>query len=117
MPSPSFIACANASGKGDCECEGRRMGKDHLIAKICRLFYLALLLSHQVSEGGGLPLDEQGRDKVSTLPGQLFNVTFAHYSGYITVNEDSGRALFYWFFEAVEDADSKPLVLWLNGGL
>lgn len=93
------------------------MGKDHLIAKICRLFYLALLLSHQVSEGGGLPLDEQGRDKVSTLPGQLFNVTFAHYSGYITVNEDSGRALFYWFFEAVEDADSKPLVLWLNGGL
>ncbi|XP_038697062.1 serine carboxypeptidase II-2 isoform X2 [Tripterygium wilfordii] len=55
-------------------------------------------------------------DRVLDLPGQTFNATFAHYSGYVTVNEESGRALFYWFFEAIEDPDSKPLVLWLNGG-
>lgn len=61
--------------------------------------------------------DEQERDRVHQLPGQDFNVSFAHYSGYVTVNEESGRALFYWFFEAQEDPQSKPLVLWLNGGI
>lgn len=62
-------------------------------------------------------LSQKEQDKVSKLPGQNFNVSFAHYSGFVTTNENLGRALFYWFFEAVEDADSKPLVLWLNGGL
>lgn len=56
-------------------------------------------------------------DKVSKLPGQNFNVNFAHYSGFVTTNEKLGRALFYWLFEADEDPASKPLVLWLNGGL
>ncbi|KAK6235997.1 hypothetical protein SCA6_011334 [Theobroma cacao] len=59
---------------------------------------------------------QQKLDKVPKLPGQNFNVSFAHYAGYVTVNEGSGRALFYWFFEAAEDPDSKPLLLWLNGG-
>ncbi|KAJ9689073.1 hypothetical protein PVL29_014629 [Vitis rotundifolia] len=62
------------------------------------------------------PLVQQRLDKVQHLPGQTFNISFAHYSGYVTVNEDSGRALFYWFIEAAEDPSSKPLVLWLNGG-
>ena len=62
------------------------------------------------------PLVQQQLDKVLQLPGQSFNVSFEHYAGYITVNEDSGRALFYWFLEATEDPESKPLVLWLNGG-
>ncbi|PON99336.1 Serine carboxypeptidase-like [Trema orientale] len=62
------------------------------------------------------PLAQQRLDRVEKLPGQTFNVSFEHYSGYVTVNEESGRALFYWFIEAVEDPDSKPLVLWLNGG-
>ncbi|XP_057767194.1 serine carboxypeptidase II-2 [Salvia miltiorrhiza] len=60
--------------------------------------------------------NQQQLDRVLKLPGQNFNVSFAHYSGYITVNEESGRELFYWFFEAEEDPSSKPLVLWLNGG-
>lgn len=62
------------------------------------------------------PLAQQRLDRVQKLPGQTFNVSFEQYSGYVTVNKESGRALFYWFFEAVEDPDSKPLVLWLNGG-
>ncbi|XP_021887346.1 serine carboxypeptidase II-2 [Carica papaya] len=64
----------------------------------------------------GEPLAQQKLDRVRELPGQNFNVSFAHYAGYVTVNEKSGRALFYWFFEAVDDSDSKPLILWLNGG-
>ncbi|KAL0798261.1 hypothetical protein Bca101_053435 [Brassica carinata] len=58
---------------------------------------------------------QKEQDKVSKLPGQNFNVDFAHYSGFVTTNEKLGRALFYWFFEAADDAASKPLVLWLNG--
>ncbi|KAK6944321.1 Peptidase S10, serine carboxypeptidase [Dillenia turbinata] len=62
------------------------------------------------------PTPQQKLDRVGNLPGQNFNISFAHYSGYVTVNEESGRALFYWFFEATEDPSSKPLLLWLNGG-
>ncbi|KAL4571346.1 hypothetical protein LXL04_018104 [Taraxacum kok-saghyz] len=62
------------------------------------------------------PITQQKLDQVPNLPGQSFNVDFAHYAGYVTVNQEAGRALFYWLTEAVEDPASKPLVLWLNGG-
>ncbi|XP_052199195.1 serine carboxypeptidase II-2 [Diospyros lotus] len=62
------------------------------------------------------PHTQQQLDRVISLPGQNFDVGFAHYSGYVTVNEESGRNLFYWFTEAADDPSSKPLVLWLNGG-
>ncbi|XVF87539.1 hypothetical protein PTKIN_Ptkin18bG0128300 [Pterospermum kingtungense] len=54
-------------------------------------------------------------DLVTNLPGQPA-VDFHHYAGYVTVNEKNGRALFYWFYEAMSNPDEKPLVLWLNGG-
>ncbi|PWA58648.1 serine carboxypeptidase-like 23 [Artemisia annua] len=62
------------------------------------------------------PLTEQKQDQVFDLPGQNFNVDFAQYAGYVTVNEENGRALFYWLTEATQDPASQPLVLWLNGG-
>ncbi|KAJ3695432.1 hypothetical protein LUZ60_000809 [Juncus effusus] len=80
------------------------------------LFLLPLLLLFTSTSIDGSRLDAQSDDLVVRLPGQAFNVNFKHYSGYITVNETNGRALFFWFFEAAEDPDSKPLVLWLNGG-
>ncbi|KAL5154740.1 Serine carboxypeptidase-like 45 [Glycine soja] len=43
-------------------------------------------------------------------------VEFQQYSGYVTVDDQHQRALFYYFVEAEEDPASKPLVLWLNGG-
>jgi serine carboxypeptidase-like clade 2 len=49
------------------------------------------------------------------LPGQP-QVRFQHYAGYVKLGPQNQRALFYWFFEAKEDASQKPLVLWLNGG-
>ncbi|KAF9620595.1 hypothetical protein IFM89_013621 [Coptis chinensis] len=59
---------------------------------------------------------QQEKDRVLELPGLSVNVSFEHYSGFVTVNEESGRNLFYWFLEAVEDPSSKPLVIWLEGG-
>ncbi|XP_056177487.1 serine carboxypeptidase-like 45 [Syzygium oleosum] len=54
-------------------------------------------------------------DKIVSLPGQP-RVSFSQYAGYITVDEKQQRALFYYFTEAEANPDSKPLVLWLNGG-
>jgi len=42
--------------------------------------------------------------------------TLEQYANYITVDETQQRKLFYYFVEFVTDLDSKPLVLWLNGG-
>lgn len=55
-------------------------------------------------------------DKIAALPGQPPRVNFDQYSGYVTVSEQHGRALFYYFVESPYQASSKPLVLWLNGG-
>lgn len=50
------------------------------------------------------------------LPGQPEGIKFRQYSGYVTVDANAGRALFYYFTEALHDASKQPLVLWLNGG-
>ncbi|KAJ1698575.1 hypothetical protein LUZ63_007087 [Rhynchospora breviuscula] len=60
-------------------------------------------------------VDEQELDMISALPGQP-PVAFRQFSGYVTVNKEHGRALFYWLTEATGHAEKKPLVLWLNGG-
>ncbi|KAI4343558.1 hypothetical protein L6164_010893 [Bauhinia variegata] len=58
------------------------------------------------------PSDE---DRIIGLPGQP-HVSFQHFSGYVTVDDEKQRALFYYFVESETDPISKPLVLWLNGG-
>ncbi|WOL09813.1 serine carboxypeptidase-like 34 isoform X1 [Canna indica] len=85
-------------------------------------FLLLLLLANSFPGGVDsreLEFDEavrqQEADRVGLLPGQPA-VSFRQFAGYVTVNESHGRALFYWFFEATNDAEKKPLLLWLNGG-
>ncbi|KAK9270572.1 hypothetical protein L1049_026153 [Liquidambar formosana] len=58
----------------------------------------------------------KGSDKIESLPGQPEGVDFDQYSGYVTVDSEAGRALFYYFVESPQDSSAKPLVLWLNGG-
>ncbi|GMJ11955.1 serine carboxypeptidase-like 27 [Hibiscus trionum] len=61
---------------------------------------------------------DQNSDKITELPGQPSSVDFNQYSGYVTVNEEAGRALFYWLTESPlnRTPETRPLVLWLNGG-
>lgn len=59
---------------------------------------------------------QQKMDKIRALPGQPSKVGFKQYAGYVNVHAQDGRALFYWLTEAVGDASTKPLILWLNGG-
>lgn len=54
-------------------------------------------------------------DLVVRLPGQP-KVGFRQYAGYVDVDVEAGRSLFYYFVEAEKDPDKKPLTLWLNGG-
>ncbi|KAF8781132.1 hypothetical protein HU200_001109 [Digitaria exilis] len=62
------------------------------------------------------PKGSKEADRIKALPGQPPRVNFEQYAGYVTVDEEHGRALFYYFVESPYDAASKPLVLWLNGG-
>ncbi|CAI9098725.1 OLC1v1035419C1 [Oldenlandia corymbosa var. corymbosa] len=87
-----------------------------LLVLLISLFSNELKLADCGNDNDADPNAQQNADKVSKLPGQGFSVSFEHYSGFITVNEEAGRALFYWFFEAAEDPASKPVVIWLNGG-
>ncbi|CAM8973403.1 hypothetical protein QQ045_030789 [Rhodiola kirilowii] len=82
-----------------------------MAATLSVLIFLALsdeaaALSHE---------KEEAADLITSLPGQP-KVSFQQFSGYVTVNHASGRALFYWLTEAVTRPLSRPLVVWLNGG-
>ncbi|CAH2053489.1 unnamed protein product [Thlaspi arvense] len=73
---------------------------------------LLLSLRHQ-----DYNIEAQSSDKVVNLPEQPSNPEISHFSGYVSVNQENTRSLFFWFFEALSEAPStRPLVLWLNGG-
>ncbi|KAL4313008.1 hypothetical protein GQ457_01G004440 [Hibiscus cannabinus] len=54
-------------------------------------------------------------DQIVTLPGQP-KVNFRQFSGYINVDSNAGRSLFYYFVEAENDPLNQPLTIWLSGG-
>ncbi|KAL6844877.1 hypothetical protein ACP4OV_025536 [Aristida adscensionis] len=63
------------------------------------------------------PSGSKEADGVATLPGQPPRVSFRQFAGYVTVDEEHGRELFYYLAESSSgDAAAKPLLLWLNGG-
>ncbi|KAK8603055.1 hypothetical protein V6N13_085253 [Hibiscus sabdariffa] len=43
-------------------------------------------------------------------------VNFRQFSGYINVDSNAGRSLFYYFVEAEHDPLNQPLTIWLSGG-
>ncbi|KAK5128963.1 hypothetical protein LTR85_000296 [Meristemomyces frigidus] len=59
--------------------------------------------------GASIRYKQPGKDGVcETTPG------VNSYSGYVSLNETTN--MFFWFFEARENAAHAPLTLWLNGG-
>ncbi|GMJ05253.1 serine carboxypeptidase-like 44 [Hibiscus trionum] len=54
-------------------------------------------------------------DQIGTLPGQP-TVNFRQFSGYINVDSNASRNLFYYFVEAEIDPLNRPLTIWLTGG-
>ncbi|CAL4986418.1 unnamed protein product [Urochloa decumbens] len=88
--------------------------------KLLLLAFASLLLLLPLASGSHETSQED--DRIHSLKGQPNDVGFAMYGGYITVDEEAGRALYYWFQEADSSNDdgtdpaTAPLVLWLNGG-
>ncbi|KAL6539344.1 Serine carboxypeptidase 24 [Orobanche hederae] len=86
------------------------------LLRVLLLLCFFLISSSLMSCNNSLALTkEQELDSIMALPGQP-PVRFSQFSGYVPVNEEEGRALFYWLTEATSNAHEKPLVLWLNGG-
>jgi len=54
-------------------------------------------------------------DRVNYLPG-WGEPHFGMFAGYVTVDQDAGRALYYIMAEAMEEPSTAPVFLWLNGG-
>ncbi|KAE9604242.1 putative carboxypeptidase D [Lupinus albus] len=55
-------------------------------------------------------------DSIASLPGQPPHINFQHFSGYITLDHNKHKSLFYYFVQSQTLPHSNPLVLWLNGG-
>ncbi|EPS58622.1 serine carboxypeptidase-like 45 [Genlisea aurea] len=85
------------------------MGNKTVLLLLLQVFLLIINSARSVSSTG-----EEYSDRIAALPGQP-SVSFGQYSGYVTVSDAAGRALFYWLAEADNNASSKPLLLWLNG--
>lgn len=86
-----------------------------IFAALLLLFFFSSLQSLHCYAAAGYN-EQQEADRVAFLPGQPSSPKVSQFSGYITVNSQNGRALFYWFFEAQALPSQKPLLLWLNGG-
>ena len=54
-------------------------------------------------------------DKIDTLPGLNFPITFNQYSGFISLDEMETRNIFYWFVESRSDPVNDPIIFWTNG--
>ncbi|PVF96556.1 peptidase S10, serine carboxypeptidase [Serendipita vermifera] len=52
--------------------------------------------------------------RISPTKSTLCDPDVKQHSGYLDVTD--GKHLFFWYFEARESPEDKPLVLWLNGG-
>ncbi|CAN6346090.1 unnamed protein product [Urochloa humidicola] len=87
-----------------------------LIALVAGLLFLAVLPSGSFGQS-----QDEDRIDFEAMPGKPKNLAFKFdmYGGYVTVDEEAGRTLYYWFQEADSngtDPATAPLLLWLNGG-
>ncbi|KAI8016145.1 Serine carboxypeptidase-like 20 [Camellia lanceoleosa] len=66
--------------------------------------------------GFGLTEAVPANSFITKLPG--FNATFPskHYSGYVSIDGNPAKQLFYYFVKSERKPSNDPVVLWLNGG-
>lgn len=56
------------------------------------------------------------RNLVTSLPGYEGALPFRLETGYVSVDEDNGAELFYYYIESESDPRRDPVLLWLTGG-
>jgi len=60
--------------------------------------------------------DEAKQDHIQHLPGLERMPAFRQFSGYLEVDREAGRNIFYWFTESEKDPMNAPVLFWTNGG-
>lgn len=94
-----------------------RKSKQWVIPYQCMCLLCIIIASIDVVTSSSDDAKEQKmKDKIISLPGQPPHLNFSQFSGYVTVDSAAGRALFYWLTKSPSPSETKPLVLWLNGG-
>ncbi|CAG2170264.1 unnamed protein product, partial [Oppiella nova] len=54
--------------------------------------------------------------QLSAVTGLSKTLNITSYSGFLTVNKQFNSNLFFWFFPALNNASTAPVLLWLQGG-
>uniref|UniRef100_A0A6P4AWI9 Carboxypeptidase n=1 Tax=Ziziphus jujuba TaxID=326968 RepID=A0A6P4AWI9_ZIZJJ len=89
------------------------------MAETSLIFYRGLVLGSIACLFLGFVVPTQSAPEaalVTQLPGFTGTFPSKHYSGYVTIDENHGRNLFYYFVESERKPTEDPVVLWLNGG-
>ncbi|MED6157901.1 Serine carboxypeptidase-like 20 [Stylosanthes scabra] len=76
----------------------------------------SLVLFHVFLQINVLTQSAPTESLVNQVPGFDGKLPSKHYAGYVTVDEDHGRNLYYYFVESESEPNKDPVVLWLNGG-
>ncbi|KAI3667884.1 hypothetical protein L6452_42954 [Arctium lappa] len=53
---------------------------------------------------------------ISQVPGFNGTIPSKHYAGYVTIDENHGKKLYYYYVLSERNPSQDPVVLWLNGG-
>ncbi|KAL7247047.1 hypothetical protein ACSBR2_002040 [Camellia fascicularis] len=84
------------------------------MAKITQLFLTVVLIYFILTL---LSTESAPEDAlVSQIPGFTDNFPSKHFSGYVTIDENHGKKLYYYFVLSEGNPTKDPVVLWLNGG-
>ncbi|KAH9312833.1 hypothetical protein KI387_027868 [Taxus chinensis] len=73
-------------------------------------YFLALVGFHWYSAAA------PAKALIKSVPGYDDSFPSKHYGGYVTVDKDHGRFLYYYFVTSQGNPAKDPVVLWLNGG-
>ncbi|XP_069946695.1 lysosomal protective protein isoform X2 [Cherax quadricarinatus] len=84
------------------------MSKGNLI--VVKMFRLLVVVAYLTVSAVGAPV----ADEITDLPGLNHNISFRHYSGFLS--GDEGKNLHYWFVESSHNPADDPVLLWMNGG-
>ncbi|KAI3433559.1 hypothetical protein D9Q98_003370 [Chlorella vulgaris] len=93
-----------------------------LLAALLQPFSVSAVLRPAASDAASLrptPAEVARRhrgDEIRSVPGFRGTLPTRHYAGYITVDEERGRHLYYYFVQSQHKPSKDPVVLWLNGG-
>ncbi|KAI3829879.1 hypothetical protein L1987_04010 [Smallanthus sonchifolius] len=75
-----------------------------IIFSIC--ISLTVFLAHSAPENAA----------ISQIPGFDGTLPSKHYAGYVTIDENHGKKLYYYYVLSERNPSEDPVVLWLNGG-